>query len=77
MIDACRVLLRHGPTGGSLEDVDKLNKIIVSTDPLLADIFACGLMKVEPSDVPYVRVAMERKFGISDMGKADILSIKV
>lgn len=77
VIDAHRVLLRNGPTGGNLEDVDKLDKIIVSTDPLLADIVACNLMNVEPSEVPYVRVAMERQFGITDIGKADILEIKV
>lgn len=76
VIDAYRVLLRHGPTGGSLEDVEKLNKIVVSTDPLLADIYACNLMGVEPSQVPYVRIAIERNFGISDIGKADILTIK-
>lgn len=77
VIDAYRVLLRHGPTGGDLSDVEKLNKVIVSTDPLLADIWACNLMKVGVSEVPYVRVAIERNFGISDPKKADILSIKV
>jgi len=76
VIDAHRVLVRNGPTGGNLADVEKLNKVIVSTDPLLADITACGLMNVAPSDVSYVRVAMERGFGITDPSKADILEIK-
>lgn len=76
VIDAHRVLLRNGPTGGNLADVEKLNKIIVSTDQLLADIYACDLMKVDPSHVPYVRVGIERNIGISDISKADILSIK-
>ena len=77
VIDAYRVLLRNGPTGGSLADVEKLNKVIVSTDPLLADIEACNLVSVDPSEVPYVRVAMERHSGISDIGKADRLDMKV
>ncbi len=76
VIDAYRVLLRNGPTGGNLADVEKLNKIIVSTDPLLADIYACGLVNVEPSQVPYLKVATERKAGISSIGEADILTIK-
>jgi len=76
VIDAYRVLLRHGPTGGNLSDVEKLGKVVVGTDPLLADTYACSLMGVEPSQVPYVRIAAERHFGISDMAKADILNIK-
>ncbi|MFH1190267.1 MAG: DUF362 domain-containing protein [Candidatus Omnitrophota bacterium] len=77
VIDAHRVLLRNGPTGGDLDDVEKMNKVIVSADPLLADITACGLVNVEPSKVSYVRVAMERKYGIYDANKADIFELKV
>lgn len=77
VIDAHRALMRNGPTGGNLADVEQMNTVVVGTDPLLADIFACGLMKVAPADVPYVRVAMERSYGASDIAKADILRIRV
>lgn len=77
IIDAHRVLLRNGPTGGDLGDVDKMNKLIAGTSPLLADIMACELVNVKPSDVPYVRVAMERQPGLSGISKADILEITV
>ena len=37
VIDASRVLFRNGPSGGNLEDVVAMNKVIVSTDSTLAD----------------------------------------
>ena len=72
VIDATRFLKRNGPSGGNIEDVDVLNKLIVATDPTLADTFACGLVKVNPQDVPYIREAMNRKFGNADVAHSDI-----
>ncbi|MDD5135982.1 MAG: DUF362 domain-containing protein, partial [Candidatus Omnitrophica bacterium] len=51
VIDAYRVLVRNGPTGGNLADVETMKKIIVAADPTLADIVACGIAGVETSDV--------------------------
>ncbi|MFA6320800.1 MAG: DUF362 domain-containing protein [Candidatus Omnitrophota bacterium] len=77
VIDAYRVLVRNGPTGGNLADVDTMKKIIVAADPTLADIVACGIAGVDPSAVPYVHNAIQRNFGITDPLKADILKITV
>lgn len=77
VIDAYRILVRNGPTGGNLADVEMPKKIIVSTDPTLADIVACGVARVEPSDVPYVKSAIRRNFGITDPSAADIVNITV
>ena len=76
VIDAYRVLLRHGPQGGDLEDVAFKNTVIVGTDPTLADTFACTLMDVDPLSIPYIKEASERGFGSIDLPKADILHIK-
>ena len=77
VIDAYRVLVRNGPTGGNLADVENVKKIIVAADPTLADIVACGIAGVEPSSVPYVQSAIRRNFGITDPSRADILNITV
>lgn len=77
VIDAYRILVRNGPSGGSLDDVEMVKKIIVAVDPTLADIVACGIAGVEPSSVPYVQSAIRRNFGITDPAKADILKITV
>lgn len=77
VIDATRVLARNGPSGGSLEDVVRMDTIIAATDPTLADVFAARLVKVDPMTVPYLRVAAERGFGNTDISKADVLRISV
>ena len=39
VLDAARVMMRNGPTGGSLSDVYDGDTIIASTDSLAADAF--------------------------------------
>lgn len=75
VIDATRVLLRNGPSGGNLADVEAMNTVIAGTDPVLADVFAATLMKVDPMSVPYIRVASEMRFGSTDITKADIVKV--
>ncbi len=77
IIDATRYLDKHGPSGGNLSDVQKLDKIIVSTDPTLADTFAARMVGVEPMNVPNIKNAIERKIGNSDIANADIVKIEV
>jgi uncharacterized protein (DUF362 family) len=76
VIDAFRVLVRNGPTGGNLADVEHPKTIIVSHDPTLADLYSCQLMGVPWQDVSYLRQAQERGFGITDIGQADILDLR-
>ena len=75
IIDATRVLMKHGPAGGNLSDVKEMNKIIVSTDPTLADSYACTLVDIEPFAIPYIKEAMARGFGSWDISKASIKSV--
>ncbi|MFH1878656.1 MAG: DUF362 domain-containing protein [Candidatus Omnitrophota bacterium] len=77
VIDATRVLTSHGPSGGSLEDVVTLNKLIVGTDPVLSDAFACTLVNVDPMELPNIKAAAARKVGETDINKASILKVKV
>jgi len=77
VIDAHRVLVRNGPSGGDLEDVIKMNKIIVATDPTLADSFASTLAGVDPMAVSYIKAAQERGYGSTDISGADIRRLKV
>jgi uncharacterized protein (DUF362 family) len=72
VIDATRVLMQHGPSGGNLADVVTLNTVFAATDPTLADVFACRLVKKDPRTIPYLKVAYQRGFGKTDLTKADI-----
>ena len=77
IIDAYRILVRNGPTGGSLEDVAYKKTVIAATDPTLADSYACKLVGVDPLSIPYIKVAADRKFGNYDVDRADILTLKI
>jgi len=77
IIDATRYLEKHGPSGGNLADVKKLDKIIVATDSTLADAFAAQLVGVNPMDIPNIKSAAERKIGSTDISKANIVKIDV
>ena len=75
VIDATRFLTKNGPSGGNLNDVVPLNKVLAGTDPTLTDIYAAQLVKVNPMDVPYLKNAVEKGFGMTDPAKADIFRV--
>lgn len=77
VIDAFRVLVRNGPTGGDLNDVSDTRTVLASTDATLADIYAARLMGVDPASVPNILNAIERGIGNSDVDAARIAELKV
>jgi uncharacterized protein (DUF362 family) len=77
VIDATRFLTRNGPTGGNLEDVIRMDTVFAAIDPVLADAFACQLVKVDPLSVSYLAVAAKRGMGLMDVNKARIKTIKL
>jgi uncharacterized protein (DUF362 family) len=50
VVDAVRILTAHGPSGGSLDDVKKLDTIIASPDIVAADSYAATLFGLQPHD---------------------------
>ena len=77
VIDATRVLMRNGPTGGNLEDVVQRDTVFASPDPVLADAFACKFVDQDPLSVTYLQEAAKRKLGQVDVSKARIQTIKL
>ncbi len=63
IMDATRILLANGPTGGSLADVKRLDTIAVSTDEVALDAFGAGLLGLSPSDVGFVVEGMKAGLG--------------
>jgi len=76
VIDAHRVLVRNGPSGGNLEDVVTMDKLIVATDPTLADAYAAKLAGYDPLDIPYIKEAVQGNFGNINIEDANILELK-
>jgi uncharacterized protein (DUF362 family) len=72
IVDAYRVITRHGPRGGSLEDVTAMNAQILSPDIVAADAASARLLGREPSDIGHIRLAAEAGFGQIDLTKLKI-----
>jgi uncharacterized protein (DUF362 family) len=72
VVDAVRVLTANGPTGGDLNDVERLDTVIASPDLVAADSYAATLFDLEGGDIPYVRAAHEMGLGEMDLERVDL-----
>jgi len=77
VIDAYRILLRHGPTGGNLEDVALKKIVLASTDPVLADAYAATLFGRKPEDIGYIKLAAEKGLGSMNLKQSGIKHYKI
>ncbi len=70
VIDAGRVLVRNGPSGGSLADVKSFGKAFASRDVVAADAIAAEkIFRLAPGDVGHIGKAMESGLGVSSVGQ--------
>lgn len=65
VVDAIRMLMDNGPTGGNLEDVKKADTVIVTGDVVAADSVAAGLFGLEPTSLSCVSAARKMDTGES------------
>jgi uncharacterized protein (DUF362 family) len=63
IMDATRILLANGPTGGSLGDVKQMDTIAVSTDEVALDAFGAGLLGLTPADLGFIIEGMKAGLG--------------
>jgi uncharacterized protein (DUF362 family) len=77
VIDAVRILTANGPTGGSLDDVLKLDTVIASPDIVAADAYASTLFGLQPTDLAYVNAGVAMGLGRSDLASLRIEEIPV
>ena len=80
VIDAMSVMTSGGPQGPG--KVEKLNTLVVSTDPVAADAVALGLtrwdkQKLEPAQVAHIMMAEKLGLGVADLSKIKIIKKKV
>ncbi|MFC1504584.1 DUF362 domain-containing protein [Spirochaetota bacterium] len=75
VIDAYRILIRNGPSGGNLSDVEEKNIVLASADPVLADAYATSFFNLKPEQVGYVKMGAEYGLGSMNIKKADIKKI--
>jgi hypothetical protein len=64
VMDAYRILIRNGPTGGNLEDVVMKKTLVASTDPVALDAYvAKAYWDLEAEALPYLKFAQKRGLG--------------
>jgi uncharacterized protein (DUF362 family) len=64
IIDAYRVLMRGGPTGGSLADVEFKKTLLAGTDPVALDAYAAkAWWDLDYQRLPFLRIAQARGLG--------------
>lgn len=77
VVDATRVMMRGGPTGGSLEDVSIEHSVICATDQVAADSRAVEFLGLKAAEVGHIVLAHNSGLGEIDYhaaGYKEILS---
>lgn len=72
IIDATRILLRNGPSGGNLDDVKQLDTLVASADIVAADSYATRFFNQQPLDIPFIQAGMEL-----GLGRTDVENLKI
>jgi len=75
IIDAYRIMVRNGPTGGNLDDVETLKVIIAGTDRVAIDAYAVSLFGQDPKNIEYIQNASKRGLGQADLTKVKMKEI--
>jgi uncharacterized protein (DUF362 family) len=77
VVDAVRILVDHGPTGGSLNDVKQTNTVIASHDIVSADAYAATLFGLTGEEIPFIKAAADMGLGILDLKSIKVGEINV
>ncbi len=77
IVDAVRMLMANGPTGGNLSDVKKADTIIASPNIVSADSYAATLFGIEPEQISYIKKGAQMGLGIKNLSKLKIEEINL
>jgi uncharacterized protein (DUF362 family) len=73
LLDAYRILIRNGPTGGNLEDVVLKKTMVAGTDPVALDAWvAKAWWNLDPEQLPYLQMAAARGLGVVDFASLPV-----
>ncbi len=76
VVDAVRILVANGPSGGGdLDNVRKIDTVIVSPDIVAADSYATTLFGLQPTDIAYISAGAAMGLGRIDIQNLNIMEI--
>lgn len=67
LIDAIRIMIHNGPSGGSARDVSVSNRLILSNDPVAADAKAAALFDFRPQDIGFIQLGSKWGLGTYEL----------
>jgi uncharacterized protein (DUF362 family) len=77
IVDAYRVLIRNGPVGGRISDVELKKTIIASANILEADVVSANLFGMDPMKIGFIQAAVEKNMGQTDFNKINLKTLKI
>jgi uncharacterized protein (DUF362 family) len=77
VLDAVRILTAHGPSGGNLDDVKKMDTLAISQDIVAIDSYAAGFFNMQPMDLAYIKAGTTMNIGRSDLQNLRIQEINL
>ncbi len=72
LLDAHRMLIRNGPSGGSLSDVRVADTLVAGANGVSVDAYGATLFGKKPTDLSYLVKASERGLGEIDLSTLSI-----
>jgi len=77
ILDAYRILIKNGPTGGSLKDVQERKTVIVGTQIATVDAYGATLFNMKPTDLDHVVKSSKFGLGEIDLSKVNIKRVSL
>ncbi len=77
VLDAVRILKANGPQGGSMKDVERLDTVAASADPVRIDAFGVTLFGIEPADFRPISLGEKRGLGTGEFRGAGFVEVNV
>ncbi len=77
IMDATRVLMANGPSGGSLDDVKRFDTIVVGVDEVALDAYGSQFLDRTPSEITFIGLAEREGIGRSDYQNMKMVEIEV
>ena len=71
--DGTRILLRSGPSGGDVNDVEVKNTVMASADTVAVDAYAAKtLFDMDPEELEYLTISKKMGLGEMDLSKVEV-----
>lgn len=77
IIDAYRMLVRNGPTGGNLADVSLKKTVIAGRNVVAVDACGATLFGHDPRDLAFLQEAEKRNLGSTDLSSLKIQKVSL